>query len=388
MKAKLDIDTEHFNMLSQKVESLRINFPENYLKNINQNIDVMQSFDFGVKHMPPTRKSSTQEAVKMLTDAYKNGSLTLVLGSGVSAVYGLPGWDFLLQRLLIKTIEDTPEKAAILSRVFTKIFNPSPLSAGRYLQESLVDQKVRNKFEEDVRNALYETYNEKAESKIMSEIVKLCVAPGYSPNLDSIITYNYDDVLEMKLRQTSMDVPFQSIYGQGVNPDDSSLEIYHVHGYLPKEGKLSDHNRVTLGEYVYHEQYNNIYSWNNIVQINKFRDKTCLFIGSSLSDPNTRRLLDIANMQKRNKKFHYIIKKKPDVEWVALRLKKLLDDNQEIFNEKLIEKMNFNETLDLLIKIQMRFEEKDSESLGVKTVWIDDYEDDISSMLQKIREKA
>lgn len=83
--------------------------------------------------------------------------------------------------------------------------------------------------------------------------------------------------------------------------DDKKLKIYHVHGFLPQDGDIGAGNKITLGEFVYHEQYNNIYSWNNIVQINKFRDNTCLFIGTSLTDPTIRRLLDIAKSQKKQK---------------------------------------------------------------------------------------
>lgn len=254
------------------------------------------------------------------------------------------------------------------------------------MQESLSDLKDKNRFEKEVRRTLYESFDKNASSQIMDEIVKLCAAPGNSPNLDGIITYNYDDIIETKIREKNMDIPFQSVYGQGIDPDNRALAIYHVHGFLPQEGAISELNNITLSEYVYHEQYSNIYSWNNIVQINKFRDKTCLFIGTSLSDPNIRRLLDIANSQKKGRKFHYIIKKKPSRSWVSKRLKKILDDNSEIFNEKVKAKLDFEETIDFLIEIQNRFEEKDSESLGVKTVWIDEYDSDIANILKRIRE--
>lgn len=337
------------------------------------------------KNLPSTRKSTTNSATKSLKEAYHNGNLTLVIGSGISSSYGLPTWDELLQRLLLKTIENEPTKSVALSKFFTRVFNPSPLIAGRYLQESLLDSKVQNKFEEEVRSALYETYDDSVDSEIMNEIIRFCVAPGNSPNLNGIITYNYDDIVESKLKSTGIDIPFESIYGQAVNPDNRSLSIYHVHGYLPKEGKLGDHNSITLGEFVYHEQYNNIYSWNNIVQINKFRDTTCLFIGTSLSDPNIRRLLDISNSQKGNKKYHYLLKKSPTPKWVSEQLHQILDNNPEIFNEKVKASMAFDETVNFLIKMQNRFEEKDSESLGVKTVWINDYEKDISELLKNIR---
>jgi hypothetical protein len=354
---------------------------DDLLKNLGQ-ID----YNILVNKLPITRKSTSKTAIKNLKTAFIDGNLNLVIGAGLSSKFGLPTWDELLQRLLLKTIEQEADKAEILSKFFTMLFNPSPLIAGRYLQESLYDESTKNGFENEVRSALYESYNEEAESQIMDEIIKLCVAPGNSPNLDGIITYNYDDIIESKLINKDIDIPFQTVYGQATNPDNKSLAIYHVHGYLPRIGKISDKNAVTLGEFVYHEQYNKTYSWNNIVQINKFRDKTCLFIGTSLSDPNIRRLLDIANSQKENRKFHYILKKRTEKDWVKKGLEKILQDNPIIFSDKVKVNLDLEETIGFLLEMKNRFEEKDSESLGVKTVWIDDYEKEISDILRKIRE--
>ncbi len=338
------------------------------------------------ENLPYTRKSTTTTAIKNLSEAYNKGNLSLIVGAGISMKFGIPSWDELLQRLLLKTIEQEPETATILSKIYTKIFNPSPLIAARFLQAE-IDPKSIHAFEDAVRNALYETFDTNAESKTMEEIVQLCIAPGTTPNLDSIISYNYDNIIEEKIIAKGLGLRFQSIFGQGVDPDYKSLLIYHVHGFLPREGKISEKNTITLGESVYHEQYNAIYSWNNIVQINKFRDKTCLFIGTSLSDPNIRRLLDIANSQKVNKKkFHYIIKRKQKAEEVKSTLEKVFIDNPKIFDEKVKEKIKIDETVKLLIDMQNRFEEIDSESLGVKTVWIDDYDTDIANILKKIGE--
>ncbi|QDH77870.1 hypothetical protein FKX85_01940 [Echinicola soli] len=384
----MNIESEYYSNLSKIIASAKFNLPENYLEKLRESLQSLQTIDFDniLKNLPATSKSTSSTAIKKLKQAHEAENLNLVLGAGISRPYGLPTWDFLLQKLLLKTIEETPEKAVVLSKVFSKVFNPSPLIAGRYLQGSLFNSKDKNKFEKEVRKTLYESFDKNAASPIMDEIVKLCAAPGNSRNLDGIITYNYDDIIETKIKEKKMDIPFQSVYGQAVDPDNRALAIYHVHGFLPQEGEINELNNITLGEYVYHEQYSNIYSWNNIVQINKFRDKTCLFIGTSLSDPNIRRLLDIANSQKKGRKFHYIIKKKSSKVWVRERLKQILDDNPQIFNEKVKAKLDFDETVSLLIEIQNRFEEKDSESLGVKTVWIDDYDKDIANILRKIRE--
>jgi len=339
-------------------------------------------------HALPKSSNSTEEtALKHLKDAYKLGNLVLVLGAGVSVNYKIPTWDSLLQRLLVKTIEKESSSALLISKLFSKVFNPSPLVAGRYLQTyyNEKDQKDKNRFEREVQKALYETYDESAQSKVVDEIIKLCLAPGTSPNLDSIITYNYDDIIERLLVDKNIDMPFQSVYGQSIDTTKSYLKIFHVHGFLPKDIRINDDNRITLGEFVYHEQYSNVYSWNNIVQINKFRDKVCLFIGTSLSDPNIRRLLDISNSRKKQKKYHYIFKKKIDKAWLIDRINIIFSQNPEIYDEEVKKKLLLDETIEFLIKYNNRYEEKDSESLGVKTVWINDYDNDISNMLQKIR---
>ncbi len=357
------------------------------LKAISE-INVTENKDQIINKLPVSKKSSQANAIKNLGDAYKKGNLALVVGAGLSINYGIPGWNSLLQRLLIRTIDEENKRATLLSKVFTKIFNPSPLIAGRYLQESLSKtNSKKNNFESEVREALYQTFEPNHNSLIMDEIIKLCVAPGNSPNLDSIISYNYDDIIETKLKEFGAGLKFKPIYGKGWDPDDISFPIYHVHGFLPKAGKIGEDNNITLGEYIYHEQYNAIYSWNNIVQINKFRDKTCFFIGSSLSDPNIRRLLDIANTQKNNNKYHYIVKIRQDREQILKALNELLSKEPDLYDEKNSSRININDTIELLIKIHDRFEERDSESLGVKTVWIDNFEKDISNILKKIREQ-
>ena len=151
-------------------------------------------------------------------------------------------------------------------------------------------------------------------------------------------------------------MPHKPIYGVGMNPD-GELPIYHVHGYLQQDGKLNEQNQITFGELVYHKQYVDIYSWNNIVQINKFRDANCLFIGTSLTDPNTRRLLDIARKQKGEKnETHFVFKQRYKEDAVKRRLEHLLQENKELLNEKMLAELGFGETVRFLITIIERFE--------------------------------
>ena len=69
-----------------------------------------------------------------------------------------------------------------------------------------------------------------------------------------------------------------------------------------------------------------------------------------------QRLLDIANTQRNNNKYHYIVKIKQDREQIVKTLKELLSKDPELSNEKHNSRININDTIDLLLKIHDRFE--------------------------------
>ncbi|MDY7033682.1 MAG: SIR2 family protein [Thermodesulfobacteriota bacterium] len=326
-----------------------------------------------------------------LIEAYKEERLVLVLGAGVSADHGLPSWNTLLQKLLLSTFmsetSQSKEKSQVLAKIFTEFFSPSPLVAARYLRTFYESDNESNKmpFDEAVRNAIYDEINLKKSSKTINEIVNLCVAPGKSPNLDSIITYNYDDLIEYHLSKLKIDVPYKSVFDVGMNPTTKELPIYHVHGFLPQDVKLEKNNKVTLSEDVYHQQYSDIYSWNNIVQINKFRDCKCLFIGISFTDPNLRRLLDISKQQKgSNAESHYIIRKKYNLNKIEENISKILDQNADLFDEKVKANLKLDETVKYLVKVIEMFEENDAKSFDVGTIWVKEW-DEIPKILRSIR---
>ena len=98
--------------------------------------------------------------------------------------------------------------------------------------------------------------------------------------------------------------------------DDSSfinkealVDIYHVHGLLPydryNEKRFTDSLIFNESEYFY--LYNNPYSWNIAKQLHDFKFNVCLFIGISLTDPDMKRLLELADNYL---KFNFIFLKK------------------------------------------------------------------------------
>lgn len=192
-------------------------------------------------------------------------------------------------------------------------------------------------------------------------------------------------MLEQCLQNIEVEIPFATIHARGMKNDIHELPIYHVHGYLPQSGNLTSKNKVILSETGYHQQYTDVYGWSNLIQINKFKDFNCLFIGLSFSDPNLRRLLDIAKDERGDDEIHhYCFKKRYENKSIENRLEKFLSENENILDEKMKARLGLTEVASDLIKLMEEFEENDAFSFGVGIIWIDSY-DEIPKILKEIR---
>lgn len=342
---------------------------------------------------------SQKAQIERAADWYRTENLVLVLGAGASASYGLPDWNTLLQKLLLITLKSESngqsdgsgggdsDRTGLLAKTFSKVFEPDNLIAARYLHGHFkrTNPKSTLAFENAVRDALYSEAISAEESDLLKEIRQFCIAPGRSPNLDSIITYNYDDLLEKCLRNIEVEIPFSSIHARGMKPKVNELPIYHVHGFLPEHGGLTAKNKIVLSESEYHEQYRDVYGWSNLIQINKFKDYNCIFIGLSFSDPNLRRLLDISRKERGDEGVHHMcFKRRYDPAYTKERLERLISENKGILSGQELDSNISDEIVKDLIVTMERFEDTDALSFGVGIVWVDSY-DEIPKILRKIR---
>ena len=320
----------------------------------------------------PKKSLSTQR--NQLTAAHRAEKLVFVLGAGVSLEYGLPPWSVLLQELLIRTLGDPKageeEQSGKLAKAYTDFFRPSPLMAARYTR-----LRLKEGFLDAVREVLYARVADDTESALMSEIRKFAVAVGRSPNLDSIITFNFDDLLERSIDKVPIPVGYQVIDDDKIRPGAGLLPIYHVHGYLPRDASLRAQPAITLSEDDYHARYADVYHWSNIVQINKFRENTCLFMGLSFSDPNLRRLLDIAQRQRGDKELqHYLVRQRSSTEEAANALRALgqaqLGDGAP---KESPDPEGTKRLVKKLVSFRDQIDEEDAASFGISIIWVNDF---------------
>lgn len=150
-------------------------------------------------------------------------------------------------------------------------------------------------------------------------------------------------------------------------PDADELGIYHVHGFLPQAKENYENltkSLLVFSEEGYHKLMLEPYNWANISQLNYMINNTCLFIGLSMTDPNMRRLLEIA-AQKR-------IENDGDCQHYAIMRRFRMKESAEVDSIKSFERVN--ETL----------QESFFKELGVNVIWIDEFSE-IPVILKQIK---
>lgn len=308
----------------------------------------------------PERRTVTENendpAIETLSQARHEGLLTLVCGAGVSVGAGIPAWSDLLLGLLEKMMFSISHNENLSLKTsdaneFQKRYGTSALIIGKYLKSNLGKD-----FPTKLRDALYQ--KNPSTSDVIESIVELSRPQRDGKPLDSLITFNFDNLIEESLEKNR--VKYKSIYSEGIRSKSSELPVYHVHGYLPRKGGIPKDRDIVFSEDAYHSQFIDPFSWSNLIQLNKLSHNTCLFIGLSLTDPNLRRLLDVANRKNPSKSInHFIIKKS-----LSPRGKKdRIDDLAEFL------------------------EEQDANELGLNVIWVNDFKD-IAPVVKSIGAKG
>lgn len=350
---------------------------------IKTSTEIEQKFISYIDKEEKKRRITKNKAIKALSEAYKKKNLVFVFGAGVSQAHNLPNWNELLRELLSKALENEGidvSLAAIFSKVYLDQFSKNPLITARYIRKHIGDNDFS--LEKETKRLIYRSID-RTISPFYTKIMDLCRKTGQNQGLDSIITYNYDDFIEYFCDKSVPKIKYNSRYSKTTGDIGKGVTINHVHGYLGEsKDAFNIDEQIVLSEETYHEQYSEIYKWSNLVQLNKFMNKTCLFLGLSFRDPNLRRLLDIAFHENAGRQIHYFIDKKEE-KTKKQEIKKALDNDQDLMNEKRDTGENFDDFCKKLINQVYRFEEEDLQSFGIKTIWINDWEE-LPVILDKI----
>lgn len=324
-----------------------------------------------------------EEKIQLLNKLYKKGQFSVFLGAGVSSSAGMPDWNTLLNSLFVTYLTnefDGESKITDLDinqivKRLNKIDEPSALMAARYLRKGLDSRNNKSQeFTKAISKNLYKfrDNNEKLDSDLIKAIVELCMPQRTGAKVKSIITYNFDDLIERQLEIQK--IQHHCIYTNNDFTDPDELPVFHVHGFLPENQEKYEgleNSTLVFSEEGYHLLYSDSYHWSNLVQLSNLRDNHCLMVGLSMTDPNLRRLLDISS-RNRDKARHFTFMKRLTLDSFAYVENEHIIDNLEGAKIFLDRHHNLNEEL-------MR-------ELGVSVLWYTDYFE-IPQLLREIKNK-
>lgn len=317
-------------------------------------------------------KKSRLDILNEIKKAYKKGNMSLLLGAGVSCSAGFPNWRTLLNSLYANFVNKVfnndvvaDETLQSITKKFIEINNSSTLAAARYLKAGLSQKDNDVHFITAVKKALYDS--PKKPSPLMDAIINLCTPKRSGAKIKSVITYNFDDLVEEYLDKVKLE--YKTIYKDEEQHDSDELPIYHVHGFISSRGDIEKDVSLIFSEEAYHKVYSEPYHWSNLVQLATLRENNCLMIGLSLSDPNLRRLLEIAAQKHSKNNRHYVFM-------------------QRLSNDNLIDEEN-KERIDIIsankiIQTHHVIQEMMMSSLGTNIIWFEDY-DEIPKLLDSIK---
>jgi hypothetical protein len=252
-------------------------------------------------------------AIQRLSAAFAQRRLTLYLGAGVSVGNGLPTWERLVLAMYYSVMSQqrlgswrpfanylyaiaewqlgqTREPLEITARKLRNLYGSD--GDGRDDREAFLRdlwETLWAGFVDDDGRPSAEVHPQaiRAGNPTLDAVARLIEAGSASRGVRGVITYNYDNLVEMVLEG----VHHQSIYQVGPLEEDA-FPIAHVHGFVPLSGDGSLPDDIVFTEDQYHMAARDPYSWANLVQIQAMSSTVGLMVGLSLSDRNIRRLLD------------------------------------------------------------------------------------------------
>lgn len=328
-----------------------------------------------INFRPSNWKVERDEILTDLISSYNSGQFSLFLGAGVSASAGMPDWETLINSLFVNVISEavhwplTPQSAHLESLVtrLNELNDPSTLMSARYIRKGLTGEVGDyEKFRKSVTASLYSTKNKKSptSSPLISEICALCMPQRTGAKVHSIVTYNFDDLIERELTERS--TRHRSIYNEIGRFDQNELPVFHVHGFLPEDESSHpalERSTLVFSEEGYHQIYADSYHWSNLVQLNSLRESRCLMIGLSLTDPNLRRLLDISSKYA-DKPRHFAFMKRLS-ETAFCNDKNEAGDISNVVTEDDISRT--------FLESHHKLSEQVLSELGVRVIWYEDY---------------
>jgi hypothetical protein len=231
--------------------------------------------------------------------------VTLFVGAGINPRV-MPKWGDLVNTLLNSAVcrmladFQYTDKVDAISKWIVK--NYSVYDQGNYIVNGLGTDYLGL-----VYNALYSDLTEDQvhkEGENLDLVAKLCL----SKKISSVVTYNYDNLLEERIKKIG-GRRVRPIYGERMHPVPRGvLPVYHVHGYLPWRtlDQTGNENDIVFGLEEYHRQYYEQARWQTTAPLHLIENNFSIFIGTSLTDMDMLSLRSFSRQYSQNRDVYCI----------------------------------------------------------------------------------
>jgi len=245
------------------------------------------------------------------------------------------------------------------------------------------------RFLERLRQHIYAHYREPTGRTAIQAIADLIGRSNSRSGIDSIVTFNFDDLLERELQRRRVAV---HRIASGDRQNGSGLRVIHAHGCVPMDGPISRKD-IIFTEPDYHRLTESVFHWSLSDIVDLLRKKTVLFVGLSMSDPSLRRLLDASRnsdipphfqIQRRHEvRDHEVLEVMTEVERRARDYAALLGKG---FDEKK-KPFQLEDSINAALRQADTYDREVFESMGVKTIWVDAF-DEVADIISAIHPNA
>ncbi|MDE6741368.1 MAG: SIR2 family protein [Muribaculaceae bacterium] len=180
---------------------------------------------------------------------------------------------------------------------------------------------LREAFESDYKLKGDERYKKSGRFYTLYSVGRMILL---NPHVRAVVTYNYDNFIthvigimqdnlqwffnepersfieERYRRMKRKRIKAIDIYGD-TRPDIfevGTIFIYHPHGYIPSpsESDSLDNCHIVMSIDEYCDSTSRVYSWDNDTQVHLLSHYTSIFMGSSISELTTQRMIRYANL--------------------------------------------------------------------------------------------
>lgn len=279
-------------------------------------------------------KRDSKAGRRHLVRVTQKGGITLVLGAGISIPRGIPNWNDLAQAVWKEVLKDTPSPWARTKR------GSSPTDLPQFLPIVFerAYRKLRNEsqFLDVLKKNLYAGAKFPMKdpaflrsTEVLAVLARLIVTEhkrGPGRRIQAIVTFNADDFIEQAIARVAREEDLPSeIAGSIVRSThrslpNSSVPIYHVHGYLPSDvwqGDLGVERMLVFTDSQYWSTSANAFSFANRIVNSALSESICVFIGLSMKDINLLRWLALRALDRDRDQLDFV--KARWLKWLAER---------------------------------------------------------------------